>query len=60
MKKDAAKKPSRSQNAQIVGIRMTPETARAFKAEAAKRGLRVNQLFAELWQTYQQSQTKTG
>jgi hypothetical protein len=60
MEENIAKKPSRSRNAQIVGIRMTPETARAFKAEAATRGLRVNQLFAELWQTYQQSHTKTG
>ncbi len=32
--------------------------ARAFNAEAARRGLAVNQLFAELWQTYQQNQSQ--
>lgn len=60
MKKDATKKSSRSQNTQIIGIRMTPEMSRAFKAEAAKRGLRANQLFTELWKTYQQSRSKTS
>jgi LDH2 family malate/lactate/ureidoglycolate dehydrogenase len=51
----------RTQNVQIVGIRMPPERARAFKAEAARRGIPINQLFAELWQTYQQNQPqRTG
>ena len=51
------RKQQRTQNVQIVGIRMPPERAREFKTEAARRGLRVNQLFAELWQAYQQTQT---
>jgi len=49
----------RTQNVQIVGIRMPTERALAFKAEAARRGIPINQLFAELWQAYQQPR-RTG
>ncbi len=41
-----------SDNTEIVGIRLTPQIANAFKAEAARRGLRVNQLFLEMWHDY--------
>jgi hypothetical protein len=41
-----------SDNTEIVGIRLTPQLANAFKAEAARRGLRVNQLFVEMWKDY--------
>jgi len=41
-----------SDNTEIVGIRLTPQLANAFKAEAARRGLRVNQLFLEMWSDY--------
>jgi hypothetical protein len=50
---ETPKKAARSSdNTEIVGIRLTPKIANAFKAEAARRGLRVNQLFLELWEGY--------
>ena len=39
-------------NTEIVGIRLPPQLAYEFKLEAARRGLRVNQLFIEMWNDY--------
>ncbi len=53
MANETPEKSSRhSDNTEIVGIRLTPKIANAFKAEAARRGLRVNQLFIEMWEGY--------
>jgi hypothetical protein len=43
---------------QIVGFSLPPETARAVKAEAGRRGLSLRKLFDELWQLYQQKNPK--
>jgi hypothetical protein len=37
---------------QIVGIRMPPALAQEFKMEAARRGITLAVLFAELWKNY--------
>jgi hypothetical protein len=39
---------------QIIGISLSPETARAVKAEAGRRGLSLRKLFDELWRLYQE------
>lgn len=48
------KKPNR----QIVGVSLPPATAKAFKAEAARRGLSVRRLFEEMWSTYEAARGK--
>ena len=37
---------------QIVGFRISKALARDIKSEAAKRGLKLNQLLSEMWQLY--------
>jgi hypothetical protein len=37
---------------QIVGLSLDPATAKAFKAEAASRGLSARHLFEEMWENY--------
>lgn len=49
-------KPSR----QIVGFSLSPEMARAVKAEAAKRGLSLRKLFEELWTGYETGKGEGG
>lgn len=46
---------TRDANRQIVGVSLTPETARLFKAEAARRGLSLKKLFEEMWELYAKS-----
>lgn len=38
---------------QIVGFSLAPDTARAVKTEAAKRGMPLKALFGEMWDDYQ-------
>lgn len=40
---------------QIVGFRISKELAAEVKAEADRRGIRLNLLFEELWQLYRAS-----
>ena len=37
----------------LVSLRLNPEVARAFKVEAARRGMRLNAFFAEVWRSYE-------
>lgn len=46
------------QGSQVVGVRMTPETAKRFKTEAAKRGISGRRLFEEMWADYQAARGK--
>jgi hypothetical protein len=41
------------QGSQIVGFRLERELARKVKAEAGRRGIRLNTLFEELWTNYE-------
>ncbi|HMS21116.1 MAG TPA: hypothetical protein PKK17_11095 [Sphingorhabdus lacus] len=41
------------QGSQIVGFRLDTELARKVKAEAGRRGIRLNVLFEELWAGYE-------
>jgi len=43
---------------QIVGLSLDPATAKAFKAEAASRGLSVRSLFEEMWENYKATAKK--
>jgi len=43
----------KSPGRQIVGFSLSPEMARAVKAEAAYRGLSLRKLFEELWAGYE-------
>jgi hypothetical protein len=38
---------------QIIGVRFPKEIAVAIKQEAARRNIRLNRLFQELWENYQ-------
>ena len=38
----------------VVSLRLAEPVARAFRVEAATRGLRLNQLFEEMFSTWQQ------
>jgi len=51
--------PTRS-NRQTLGISLPPETARAVKAEAAKRGISLRKLFQEMWSSYEEDRSKAG
>lgn len=44
---------ARNQGSQIVGFRLNPELARSVKAEAGRRGIKLNVLFEELWANYE-------
>ena len=37
----------------VVSLRLDPKLAAAFRMEAARRGIRLNRLFAEMWGLYQ-------
>lgn len=39
-------------NRQIIGVSLPPDVARAFKEEAARRGISLRKLFEELWAAY--------
>lgn len=40
---------------QIVGLSLSPETASAVKAEAARRNISLKKLFEEMWALYQKN-----
>lgn len=40
---------------QVVGFRLSQATAREVKSEAAKRGMKLNELFEELWAQYKEA-----
>ena len=44
----------------VVGFRLAPAIAREVKAEAARRGLKLNQLFAEMWTLYKRKRPEAG
>jgi predicted HicB family RNase H-like nuclease len=44
---------ARDEGSQIVGFRLDQELARKVKAEAGRRGIRLNTLFEELWAGYE-------
>ncbi|MGE3709741.1 MAG: ribbon-helix-helix protein, CopG family [Hyphomicrobiaceae bacterium] len=46
----------RTATRQIVGISLSPDSARTFKAEAARRGMSLKELFEEMWELYAKSQ----
>lgn len=46
---------TRDHTRQILGISLSPEMARAVKAEAARRGVSLRKLFEEMWAQYQKS-----
>jgi predicted DNA binding CopG/RHH family protein len=55
-----AKKPLTTRgDSEIIGIRLTKETALAVKQEAARRGMKLNQLFQELWNNYNKNKRKS-
>jgi len=45
-------------DSQVVGFRIPQLLARDVKAEAGKRGLKLNQLFAEMWELYRKQKLK--
>ena len=45
---------------QIVGFSLSPEMARAVKAEAAQRGISLRKLFEELWSQYEKTKKARG
>ncbi len=40
---------------QVIGIRLPKQTVVAFKREAVSRNARLNELFQEMWELYQQA-----
>lgn len=46
----------RKNTRQIVGFSLSPELARAVKAEAGRRGLSLRKLFEEMWGLYEANQ----
>jgi hypothetical protein len=50
LKKDTRKKT------QIIGIHFSPEMAKSIKEEAARRNMKINRLFHELWEDYLKNQ----
>ncbi|MBR1120875.1 hypothetical protein JQ628_05045 [Bradyrhizobium lablabi] len=49
------REPDRKTTRQIVGFSLSPEIARAVKAEAAQRGVSLRKLFEELWAEYEKT-----
>lgn len=45
---------------QIIGIRIPVELAREVKTEAARSGLKLNQLFVDMWKQYKAREKKKG
>lgn len=39
-----------------LSLRLEPKLAREFRVEAAKRDMRLNELFEEMWQLYKDTQ----
>ncbi len=39
----------------VVSLRLTPQLAAEFRMEAARRGVRLNKLFAEVWDQYRKA-----
>jgi hypothetical protein len=56
-----AKKPAKPNiiPRQIVGFSLSPELASEVKMEAARRGISLKKLFAEVWERYKK-ETKTN
>lgn len=48
----------KKQQTQIIGLRLSPALVREVRQEAARRDLRLNQLFVEIWTLYKT--TKKG
>jgi hypothetical protein len=46
-------------DSQIIGIRLPKEIAVAIKQEAARRDIRLNRLFQELWENYQKEMKRS-
>lgn len=44
---------ARQEGSQIVGFRLDAALARKVKAEAGRRGMKLNALFEELWANYE-------
>ena len=40
---------------QVVGFRLSRVTAREVKSEAANRGMKLNELFEEIWEQYKEA-----
>lgn len=53
MVRDPSQKGPGHEQTQIIGFRLPQATAREVKSEAARRGLRLNDFFTELWEEYQ-------
>lgn len=47
---------NQTEESQVVGFRIRRALAREVKAEAGQRGLKLNELFEELWATYKRQQ----
>lgn len=47
-------------DSEIIGIRLPKNVARDVKQEVARRGIKINRLFLELWDDYQRHQEKVG
>ena len=48
----------RTEDSQIIGFRVPRALARDIKAEAAKRGLKLNSLLVEMWYIYKKNKKK--
>ncbi len=58
MKSESTSLKTNEAKSQIVGFRLPPALAREVKTEAARRGLKLNALFEELWESYVRSARK--
>lgn len=47
--------PGIQKDSQIIGLRLSLSLARDVKEEAARRGMRINKLFEEMWTLYRNS-----
>jgi predicted DNA binding CopG/RHH family protein len=46
------------ENNEIIGIRLPKEVVLAVKQEVARRGIKLNHLFLELWEDYEKRKGK--
>ncbi len=44
----------------VISLRLPPEMAEAFRTEAARRNIRLNKLFTEMWKLYLSSKPSAG
>lgn len=51
---------AKREDSQVVGFRIPQDLARDVKAEAGRRGLKLNQLFAEMWELYKKQKPKAA